>query len=132
MRTPDMQRPGSPQPGPANTNASDHTQQPEGHQPMRSYVPRQRLVASPVSRLNDFPASRAHAMPPVPGRTLWIVAVLTCVHCGGGHTHRSGDESMILSGKLLRRCPTTGQIYRCGPVRRSSEARRAVRIAWAA
>jgi hypothetical protein len=124
-------RPGSPQPGLA-ANASDHTQQSEGHQPMRSYVPGRRVVAQSPSRLDDFPASRAHALPPVPGRRLWVIAVLTCPLCGGGHTHRSGDDSMLLSNKMLRRCPTTGRLYRLGPVKRWRQARRPSIIALAA
>lgn len=129
--SPNAKRPGPPQSGLA-ANASDHSHSQKDANPLQAYVPRQRDVSPSPSQLRDFPAGRAHALPPVPGRSLWIIAVLSCPLCGGGHTHRSGDASMILNGKLLRRCPTTGRLYRLGPVRRCAEARRAVRIAWAA
>jgi len=130
--SPNAKRPGPPQSGLANTDASDHTDSSlKDTTRMPSYGRTSRLVA-PQNGARDFPAARAHAMPPCPGRTMWVVAVLTCPLCAGGHTHRSGDDSMVLSGKLLRRCPTTGRVYRLGPVRRCNEARRTIRLALAA
>lgn len=128
---PQKSGPESPQLGTANTFAPDHASSPKDTTPMPSYGQPAGLVA-PSASIRRFPTARAHAMPPCPGRTMWAVAVLTCPLCGGGHTHRSGDASMILSGKLLRRCPTTGRLYRLGPVRRCNEARRSIRFAWAA
>ncbi|PRY24061.1 hypothetical protein [Pseudosporangium ferrugineum] len=98
---------------------------------MRSYEIQRETVAPPRGRIVDLPASRAFGLPPVKGRTMWAVVVLTCAHCGAGHVHRSGDSSMVLSGKLVRRCPATRQRYRLGPVQRRREAR-VYRIAWAA
>ena len=84
---------------------------------------------SPPSRRFDLPASRAFGLPPVPGRSMWAVIVLTCAHCGSGHVHRSGDASLVLSGKLVRRCPATRERYRLGPVQRRAEARYSHRLA---
>jgi hypothetical protein len=39
------------------------------------------------------------------------------------HQHRAGDPSALLHGKAVRRCPTTGELYRLSPVRRWREAR---------
>jgi hypothetical protein len=62
---------------------------------------------------------------------MWAAPVLRCVWCGGGHIHRTPDADMLLNEKLLRRCPTTGRLYRLGPVQRRNEARR-IPVAWAA
>lgn len=83
----------------------------------------------PPNRFLALPASRAFGLPPVPGRTMWAVIVLTCAHCGSGHVHRSGDASLVLSGKLVRRCPATRERYRLGPVQRRAEARYSHRLA---
>jgi len=129
---PEKKRPGPVQSGLADNTSDHHHSSLKDTTPVASYVPRQRVGTLSTRQLSDFPAARAHAMPPVPGRRLWVVAVLTCPLCGGGHTHRSGDDTMLLSGRLLRRCPTTGRLYRLGKVRRCNEARRTVRLAWAA
>lgn len=88
-------------------------------------------VSPPLTPLSEYPSSRAFALPPCRGRTMWAAPVLRCVWCGGGHVHRTGDSDMLLAGKLVRRCPATGRLYRLGPVQRRNEARR-VSVAWAA
>ena len=123
----DAKRPGSPQPGSAD-NTFDHQHSSQEPIPMSSYVPRQRTVASSF-RPFDLPSSRAHALPPIEPRRLWAIIVLRCCHCGGGHVLRSGDVSLILSGRLVRRCPATKQKYRVGPIKRHHEARRVMRLA---
>jgi hypothetical protein len=75
-----------------------------------------------------FPVNRGIPMPPVIGRSMWCVVVLRCLLCNGGHTHRSGDGSMVLSGNLIRRCPVTGRRYRLRVTQRRSEARRVVQL----
>lgn len=111
---------------------SDQKTRPEGHHHMSSYGPQHPAVAPAVSRLDDRPSSRAFALPPVAGRSLWAVPVLHCSWCGGGHVHRTADVEMLLAGKLLRRCPVVGRLYRLGPVQRRNEARRHVRLVRAA
>lgn len=71
-----------------------------------------------------LPRGRAYVGPPVRGRRLWAVSVLRCPCCGGMHSHRSGDDSMLLAGKVARRCPVTGRPYQLTPVQRRAEARR--------
>jgi hypothetical protein len=68
--------------------------------------------------------ARAHAGPPVPGRRLWAVTVLSCPLCGAMHQHRAGMVARLLSGRLQRICPTTGRKYTLRPVQRRREARR--------
>jgi hypothetical protein len=70
--------------------------------------------------------ARAQAGPPCPGRQLWAVTVLRCPSCLGMHQHRVGQVSMLLSGRVDRRCPTTGELYRLAPVQRRREAVRRV------
>lgn len=72
----------------------------------------------------DMPHGRALAGPPCPGRTLWAVTTPTCPRCGGMHQHRVGEAGRLLSGRIVKVCPTTGQPYRLGPVQRRREARR--------
>lgn len=134
MRAPDAKRPGLlPQPGPAITNTLDRS--PSSHESprrdlvMSSYETRRPGVSRSHRRFLDLPASRAFGLPPVPGRTMWAVIVLTCAHCGSGHVHRSGDTGLVLSGKLIRRCPATREHYRLGPVQRRREARYTTRLA---
>jgi hypothetical protein len=81
-------------------------------------------VAS-VQPIADIPHGRAYAGPPVPGRGLWAVTVLTCPLCEGMHQHRAVEAARLLSGRAERRCPTTGRLYRLAPVQRRREARRA-------
>lgn len=71
-----------------------------------------------------LPRGRAYVGPPVRGRRLWLAAVLTCPVCGGMHSHRAGDDRLLLSGRLARRCPVTGRAYQLAPVQRRAEARR--------
>ena len=66
--------------------------------------------------------ARAYAGPPCPGRQLWAITVLRCPSCLGMHQHRVGQVSMLLSGRIDRRCPTTGELYRLAPVQRRREA----------
>lgn len=87
------------------------------------------LASSGSPLLAGLPSGRAHAGPPAPGRRLWLVVVLACPCCGGMHQHRSGETARLLSGRSVRRCPTTGRPYRLAPVQRRREARRAVRHA---
>jgi hypothetical protein len=72
----------------------------------------------------SLPSARANAGPPVRGRSLWAITVLACPCCGGLHQHRGGDVTMLLRGRLVRTCPTSGERYRLSPVRRWREARR--------
>lgn len=72
----------------------------------------------------NLPAARANAGPPCRGRSLWAVTVLSCPCCGGMHQHRAGESSGLLSGRVVRACPATGERYRLAPVRRWREARR--------
>lgn len=72
--------------------------------------------------LLDLPTGRAYAGPPVPGRALWLACVLSCPLCGGMHAHRVGAVARLLSGRVVRRCPTTGRRYRLAPVQRRREA----------
>lgn len=72
----------------------------------------------------SLPAARANAGPPVRGRGLWAITVLTCPCCGALHQHRAGDPSALLRGRVVRSCPATGERYRLAPVRRWREARR--------
>lgn len=140
MRTPDTKRPGvATTPGPHHKSPTPVTaaSRPsprilEGTRTsMKAYEIRGVNASPSRRRVVDLPASRAFGLPPVPGRTMWAVVVLSCSHCGAGHVHRSGDASMVLSGKLIRRCPATRQQYRLGPVQRRREAR-VYRVAWAA
>lgn len=73
----------------------------------------------------DLPNGRAQAGPPCPGRRLWVVAVPRCPRCQGMHVHRVGEAARLLSGRVIRCCPTTGRAYRLAPVQRRREARRA-------
>lgn len=122
-------RPGPPQSGLAyNISTRRHSGQNASPRKdtleMQSYEILRGGGALSRGRVVDLPASRGFGLPPIPGRSLWAVIVLTCVHCGSGHVHRSGDASMVLSGKLVRRCPATRMRYRLGPVQRRNEARR--------
>jgi hypothetical protein len=81
-------------------------------------------VTSYTTTETTVPQGRAFAGPPCPGRRLWAITVLTCPLCGGMHTHRSGQTARLLSGRVVRRCPTNGQLYRLNPVQRRREARR--------
>jgi hypothetical protein len=99
---------------------------------MTRYIPARRAVAPQLSEIRDVPSSRAFALPPVPGRSLWAVPVLRCARCGGGHVHRTADADLLLAGKLLRRCPTTGRAYQLAPVQRRAEARRRMGLVAAA
>lgn len=71
-----------------------------------------------------LPRGRAYAGPPVRGRRLWTVAVLRCPLCSAMHHHRAGDDRLLLTGRLARRCPVTGRTYQLAPVQRRREARR--------
>lgn len=75
------------------------------------------------------PTGRAFAGPPVPGRRLWLVAVLTCPRCGAMHQHRVFEAARLLAGRVIRTCPATGQRYQLRPVQRRREAVRVVRRA---
>jgi hypothetical protein len=70
------------------------------------------------------PSGRAYAGPPVPGRTMWAITTLSCPLCEGMHQHRAVEAARLLSGRVERRCPTTGRPYRLAPVQRRREARR--------
>lgn len=72
----------------------------------------------------DVPHARAYAGPPCRGRSLWLVMVLSCPHCGTAHVHRVGEASRLLAARVIRECPVTGRPYRLGPVQRRREARR--------
>lgn len=73
------------------------------------------------------PTCRAWAAPPCRRRGMWLVFVATCIHCGGGHSHRVGNAGALLAGKVVRSCPVAGDEYRLSPVHRRREARRPVR-----
>jgi hypothetical protein len=72
----------------------------------------------------SIPTARAYAGPPCRGRSLWLVVVLTCPRCGTAHTHRVGEAARLLSHRVEKCCPVTGQWYLLGPVQRRREARR--------
>lgn len=76
-----------------------------------------------VIALPDFPHARAYAAPPCRGRSLWLVVVLTCPHCGTCHSHRVGEVARLLSNRVRKACPVTGHWYRLGPVQRRKQAR---------
>ncbi|GEM_PF-6471773 len=82
-------------------------------------------VGSMVLPATDIATARAHAGPPVAGRRLWAVTVLSCPECGAMHQHRTGRVGRLLSGREIRKCPVTRKPYRLGPVQRRHEARRA-------
>lgn len=88
--------------------------------PIRTSV--QRTADTPEGY--TLPCGRAHACPPVPGRRLWLAVVLTCPQCGSAHAHRTGEAARLLSGRIVRTCPTTGRTYTLNPVQRRREARR--------
>lgn len=71
-----------------------------------------------VTDLADITRVRAYAAPPCRRRSLWLVVVLACTHCGNDHAHRVGDAVALLGGRIDRTCPATGQPYRLEPVRR--------------
>lgn len=76
-----------------------------------------------VTDLPDVPHARAYAAPPCRGRSLWLVVVLTCPHCGTSHSHRVGEVARLLSNRIAKCCPVTGLPYRLGPVQRRKQAR---------
>lgn len=67
-------------------------------------------------------SARAVAGPPVPGRRLWAISVLTCPHCTAMHQHRAGETALLLAGRVDRACPTTGKRYVLFPIHRRREA----------
>lgn len=69
-----------------------------------------------------IPHARAYAGPPVPGRRLWLIAVLSCPRCGAMHQHRVYEAARLLAGRTVRACPTTGKPYVLSPVQRRKEA----------
>ncbi|GGR78500.1 hypothetical protein GCM10010169_23340 [Micromonospora fulviviridis] len=76
-----------------------------------------------VADLLELPHARAYAAPPCRGRSLWLVVVLTCPHCGTSHSHRVGEVGRLLSNRITKCCPVTGLWYRLGPVQRRKQAR---------
>jgi hypothetical protein len=87
-------------------------------------TPTVRTPGASVADTADLPHARAYGGPPVPGRRLWAVTVLACPVCRGMHQHRAGEAARLLSGRLRRRRPTTGQQYVLAPVARRREAMR--------
>lgn len=69
-----------------------------------------------------MPCGRAYAGPPVPGRRLWLVAVLSCPVCSAMHQHRVYESARLLAGRVVRCCPATGRPYVLSPVQRRREA----------
>lgn len=84
------------------------------------------IVPPPAMAAKLKPDARGRAIvgPPSPGRTKWLIAVLTCPLCGGMHHHRVADGAELLAGRMIRVCPTTGHDYQLSPVQRRREARR--------
>jgi hypothetical protein len=76
-------------------------------------------VVQKVSRAGrpdvGLPRCRGYVLPPVPGRRLHSVVVLTCCVCGGGHVHRVGDVDRLRAGHVVKRCPSTREKYQIGP-----------------
>lgn len=70
----------------------------------------------------EIPHARTQAGPPCRGRGLWSAVVLRCPWCLTLHVHRSGQVSRLLSGRVVRRCPVSGQQYVLSPVQRRREA----------
>lgn len=83
--------------------------------------------ASIADPLDGLRAVRVYAGPPVPGRQLWAVTVLSCPWCRAMHQHRVGEAARLLSGRVRRTCPVWGRPYRLRPVQRRREAIRRVR-----
>ena len=84
------------------------------------------VIAATDASITGLPdtmrCARAYAGPPVPGRTLWAVTVLTCCWCGAMHQHRVGEAAQLLSGRVVRSCPVWSRPYRLRPVQRRREA----------
>lgn len=79
-------------------------------------------TASVPEPTNSLPCARAYGGPPVPGRQLWAVTVLTCPVCRAMHQHRVGEAARLLAGRVVRVCPVWGRPYRLRPVQRRKEA----------
>ena len=75
-----------------------------------------------VAPRHDIPRARAYAGPPVRGRSLWAVTVLSCPCCRAMHQHRISE----LGKQIDKACPVTGEWYRLGPIQRRREAVRHV------
>lgn len=82
------------------------------------------VVPTSVANRPDVPHARAYAGPPCRGRSLWLVMVLSCPHCGTAHVHRVGEAARLLAARVVRECPVTGRAYQLAPVQRRREARR--------
>jgi hypothetical protein len=95
---------------------------PAGNGAASEQVDETEVIVPPAA---DVPRARAYAGPPVPGRGLWAVTVLSCPICRAMHQHRVFESARLLAGRVTRCCPTTGRWYLLSPVQRRREARRA-------
>lgn len=88
----------------------------------RSRPPKDRLATTTLDADQRNPCARAYIAPPCPGRSLWLVVVLTCPLCRTAHTHRVRDADLLMAGRVVRFCPTVGKLYRIAAVQRRREA----------
>lgn len=70
-------------------------------------------IVQPQRRL--LPVAPVYVAAPCDRRDLPLIVALDCP-CLGIHTYRTRDEAALLDGRLVRRCPATGQRFRLLPV----------------
>lgn len=64
-----------------------------------------------ISHEDGHSRARAVVGPPIGRRRLWAVAVTRCPSCHGMHLHRAGDVHALMTRRVERGCPVTGELY---------------------